>query len=70
MHQVMATGLDFVSWRLYEKPRGIPLSKRYPMLAHHLLSVVAYGGGLSPPQDRAQPLRPTHAYMGLPLLRQ
>ena len=35
------------SWALYDREKGLPLSARAPMIAHHVLSIVAYSGGLS-----------------------
>lgn len=39
---IVAIGVEVLAWWTYERSKGISLSLRYPMLAHHALSIVAY----------------------------
>ena len=39
---VVAIGIEILAWWTYERGQGIALATRYPMLAHHALSIVAY----------------------------
>ena len=44
---LVAIGIEVLAWWSYERDRGIALSTRYPMLAHHALSIVAYTNALA-----------------------
>ena len=39
---IVAIVLELLAWWSYDRSNRIPLSQRYPILAHHILSIVAY----------------------------
>eukprot|EP00946_MAST-07B_sp_MAST-7B-sp1_P002063 g2063.t1 len=39
---IVAIGIEVMAWWTYERSKGIKLSARLPMLAHHILSIIAY----------------------------
>ena len=43
---IVAIGLEILGWWTYDRSKNIPFSGRYPILAHHALSIIAYANCL------------------------